>query len=754
MTTTSEIAFTQSESIENSLDTREKPTSMLPSSGPAELPSTSTSTQTSEPIVSNDSYETPALTSHEGSPDTSHDDNEISNDVYLGTEAPAIPPASDSQLKNTSHPTPLSSNAGSAAQPADSITEKVSIDDDLAHVTTESVNNNEGYTTTDGASSLSQQEYTQSVTHSQSSTEYPSETTTPNKDTSESNEIAASPEYEKESVTTPEAVPAASDSPDVPITSLPAAETTVQSNSVSEETSTSISTPSSSEYYEIKTTTNEPYQNLQGEVTSSPSAEPSHDIYSTSSESSTAIVDDSDSIITAPPEPAPNSSEQTEGSSGIYQTTIKPESENPPVETTTSGSYDHSEDAGLQTTIVNEYSTDVPSEEPSTASSAIENKFQEKFSTSAPPSETEAYQSVATGSATPASASSNLSSESPAGGAETTVYTEEEVTTKQSEQSSYSSTSQSDVASSTLIYYSTTSPSQAATTEHEVTEINTQPALVAGSSETTPAPEYADIKTTLASALPDGSADSITTAVPTSEAGSVQSSEQSASPVATTTSTEKDVPTTLPASQSSFWSNVSEKVATLLNQTTTESPSSTSVTYPPIQHSTWTRKPVNEEVTSEPNYYPQPPMYPPGIENGNVDGPPVEEYDEENGAFGPGTCRYAGKVYVSAQQIPRDDPCDFCFCFRSDIICLQQSCPPPIHGCRQEPIEGFCCPRYECPVNTYGLHNTTTTTTTTTSSSRPPRSPAARRTGCMIYGHLYDVGESIPIASGPCLECL
>lgn len=70
-----------------------------------------------------------------------------------------------------------------------------------------------------------------------------------------------------------------------------------------------------------------------------------------------------------------------------------------------------------------------------------------------------------------------------------------------------------------------------------------------------------------------------------------------------------------------------------------------------------------------------------------------DENEEQDAAFGPGTCRYGGKVYVSAQQIPRDDPCDFCFCFRSDIICLQQSCPPPIRGCHEEPISGFCCPR-------------------------------------------------------------
>ena len=137
---------------------------------------------------------------------------------------------------------------------------------------------------------------------------------------------------------------------------------------------------------------------------------------------------------------------------------------------------------------------------------------------------------------------------------------------------------------------------------------------------------------------------------------------------------------------------------------------------------------------------------------------PDEDYDEDEQVYGPGTCRYGGKVYVSAQQIPRDDPCDFCFCFRSDIICLQQSCPPPIPGCHEEPISGFCCPRYECPVSMAMSLNLTTTTTTTT-TTLPPHfhahayKGAARRSGCQIRGQAYRVGEVIKQASGPCLHC-
>lgn len=118
--------------------------------------------------------------------------------------------------------------------------------------------------------------------------------------------------------------------------------------------------------------------------------------------------------------------------------------------------------------------------------------------------------------------------------------------------------------------------------------------------------------------------------------------------------------------------------------------------------------------------------------------------------IGPGACVFDGEVYLSAQQIPRDDPCDFCFCFRGDIICLQQSCPPPIPGCYEEAIPGFCCPRYECPVTQAVVNITTTTTPIPT---YPPVQKVEEFTVCEIGGRFYHPGELVEEASGPCLEC-
>ncbi|XP_065557879.1 uncharacterized protein LOC136025816 isoform X2 [Artemia franciscana] len=138
------------------------------------------------------------------------------------------------------------------------------------------------------------------------------------------------------------------------------------------------------------------------------------------------------------------------------------------------------------------------------------------------------------------------------------------------------------------------------------------------------------------------------------------------------------------------------------------------------------------------------------------------EFDEEESpdlVIGPGACLFDGKVFVSAQQIPRDDPCDFCFCFRGDIICLQQSCPPPIPGCFEEAIGGFCCPRYECPVR-QAFQNITVQPTIPPLPvlMRNPQPIALPLTqvqiqGCEILGEFFQQGEIIPRASGPCLEC-
>jgi len=156
-----------------------------------------------------------------------------------------------------------------------------------------------------------------------------------------------------------------------------------------------------------------------------------------------------------------------------------------------------------------------------------------------------------------------------------------------------------------------------------------------------------------------------------------------------------------------------------------------------------------------------------GTESGDVYVPEEDYPYVDIDSIGPGACLFENKIYVSAQQIPRDNPCDFCFCFRGDIICLQQSCPPPIPGCTEEIISGFCCPRYECPVK-MSVHNVTKhvqhqENLPSIASWFPWSSEESNEVseevyeeevrGCEVQGNFYEAGSIVGASSGPCLQC-
>src|SRR5690606_2667714 len=149
-------------------------------------------------------------------------------------------------------------------------------------------------------------------------------------------------------------------------------------------------------------------------------------------------------------------------------------------------------------------------------------------------------------------------------------------------------------------------------------------------------------------------------------------------------------------------------------------------------------------------------------------------------------CVYDGNLFQSAEQIPRPHPCDFCFCFRGDIICLHQTCPPPMRHCIEAHIDRFCCPRHECrkwllppparlltlpfsfPAAVQSMSRNPTIITpdarvarSTTSSpiggaARPPplySISVIEKKGCRVSGRCYEVGQRIPRASNACLDC-
>ncbi|KFM63388.1 hypothetical protein X975_13277, partial [Stegodyphus mimosarum] len=126
-----------------------------------------------------------------------------------------------------------------------------------------------------------------------------------------------------------------------------------------------------------------------------------------------------------------------------------------------------------------------------------------------------------------------------------------------------------------------------------------------------------------------------------------------------------------------------------------------------------------------------------------------------------GSCIFEGRIYESAEQIPRADPCEFCFCFRGDIICLQQSCPPPAPNCHRTMIAGYCCPRYDCPVymtsrNISSLSRRKGVQPIIIQRRIEKREirPAMEVKGCQVNGTFYEVGSTVTSASGPCLHCM
>ena len=99
--------------------------------------------------------------------------------------------------------------------------------------------------------------------------------------------------------------------------------------------------------------------------------------------------------------------------------------------------------------------------------------------------------------------------------------------------------------------------------------------------------------------------------------------------------------------------------------------------------------------------------------------------------------------------------------------------------CFETVIDGFCCPRYECPVNTvrsspsspsglalipYETHSrlhahtheplSPSSTNSTTGSSQQQQQLKSNIKGCFVDNKLYAVGKVIESASGPCLECI
>jgi len=83
-------------------------------------------------------------------------------------------------------------------------------------------------------------------------------------------------------------------------------------------------------------------------------------------------------------------------------------------------------------------------------------------------------------------------------------------------------------------------------------------------------------------------------------------------------------------------------------------------------------------------------------------------------------------------------------------LSLQQSCPPPIPECQEEPIEGFCCPRYECPIKSESMTvaeerlNFPNQVFSSPGSDGTAVRPASNEVkGCEVQGSFYEQGTIV-----------
>lgn len=212
-------------------------------------------------------------------------------------------------------------------------------------------------------------------------------------------------------------------------------------------------------------------------------------------------------------------------------------------------------------------------------------------------------------------------------------------------------------------------------------------------------------------------------------------------------------------SSSTGTSEISTLFSTTMSPTTdTEMPSSSHM----LSDSTMEMKmdnqstsfPYDTELTSEqaksskPLTSPSPDLTISVMETTEKKKEPSTPFDFDTSSSG---CIHNNRMFQSAEQIPRSDPCEFCFCFRGDILCLHQTCPPPVPDCYKADIYGYCCPRYDCPVPV-GSKNFTASPVVSERWKRNVRSTVEIK-GCMYRNMFYKTGQIIKQASGPCMDC-
>ncbi|KAK8775646.1 hypothetical protein V5799_031022 [Amblyomma americanum] len=117
-------------------------------------------------------------------------------------------------------------------------------------------------------------------------------------------------------------------------------------------------------------------------------------------------------------------------------------------------------------------------------------------------------------------------------------------------------------------------------------------------------------------------------------------------------------------------------------------------------------------------------------------------------------CQLGAKLFGHGASVPRADPCERCLCFAGQVICWQERCPNQTRpGCRERRMPGVCCPALECS----DAHAAEVAVASPAAAVAPE--PAAlllhpaEKQGCVLGGQRFALGELVPRASGPCMQC-
>ncbi|XP_065571947.1 uncharacterized protein LOC136034602 [Artemia franciscana] len=149
-----------------------------------------------------------------------------------------------------------------------------------------------------------------------------------------------------------------------------------------------------------------------------------------------------------------------------------------------------------------------------------------------------------------------------------------------------------------------------------------------------------------------------------------------------------------------------------------------------------------------------------------------------------GACLLGQDLYQSETSIPKPDPCHYCVCIEGKVDCFWKQCPPPPDGCASFDVKDVCNPSlYICSIPEI-LRSAPKSYEQVSQAVRRKRSirqgiqikepfpidlkllfpPEDRRrrfrrtknhpeNSCKIAGIMYQVGETVGVASDLCLEC-